>query len=76
MAVISISSLLYWIPANIIYLAAVMMDRYPMEMVEWSMVAVVPIYSVVYPLVFIGTSARSLWRKKFPRTRHRALQQE
>ena len=56
--VITGSNILCWIPSSIIYLASVFFTSYPIEKIMWTIIIVVPINSVINPLVFIVTTLR------------------
>ncbi len=64
LVIITTSNVLCWIPMNVIYFVCMALSRYPYEMVMWSAVSVTPINSVVFPVVFIGTSLKSVWKKR------------
>ena len=51
--VVSVSNILCWIPANCVYITAMFLSRYPVSVVMWTTVSVLPINSLVNPSVFI-----------------------
>ena len=56
---ITLSNILCWFPTNVIYVAAMLMPTYPANIVLWTIITVLPINSIVNPLVFIvGTFRR------------------
>ncbi len=58
--VVSSSNILCWIPSNVIYLISMFMREYPIDMIIWIMIAVMPINSVINPLVYIFTTVRKI----------------
>ncbi len=60
---ISLSNILCWIPTNIIYIVSLTMSQYPTELIIWTAAALVPLNSVINPIVFISTSVRSIHRQ-------------
>ncbi len=58
--VVSSSNILCWIPSNVIYLISMFMQEYPIDMIIWFMIAVMPINSVINPLVYIFTTIRKI----------------
>ena len=55
---ISTSNILCWIPGGIIFLISSYMERYPLEMVTWTIVAVASINSIIDPIIIIATTIR------------------
>ncbi len=55
----TISNMVCWFPVNSIYIVVMFLWRYPMSVIFWSTVAMMPINSIVYPAVFTV-----LWMKK------------
>ena len=60
---ITTSNLLCWIPSSLVYIICMFQSTYPPSMIFWTTVVVVPINSIIHPLVFTITSLRSLHRK-------------
>ncbi len=58
--VLTSSNILCWIPSGTIFLTAMFMTTYPLEMITWTTIAVTPINSIVNPVVFIVTTVRKL----------------
>ena len=56
--ILNVSIVLCWLPVNIINLLMVVMDRYSMQAVVWATIAIMPINSVIYPLLFIIATLR------------------
>ena len=55
---VTISNIICWIPSSIIYLTSMLIDKYPVEMLVWTVVVIVPINSIINPIVFIITTVR------------------
>ena len=53
-----IANTLTWIPSGVIYIVAMIMTEYPMEMIIWTLIAVAPINSVVNPIIYIKTARK------------------
>ncbi len=64
LAVISISNWLCWIPGSIVNLLTTFLSEYPIEMSFWTVVAVSPINSLVYPAVFNVMALKKLYNLK------------
>ncbi len=63
-ACLTICSFLCWIPSGVIFLLALYLDEYSTEMLMWTTIAVVPLNSIVNPIVFIATTARKIHSAK------------
>ena len=63
-AVLISANTLTWIPSGIIYFFAMMMEKYPMEIVLWTIITIGPISAVVTPSVFVGTTLRKILKQK------------
>ena len=59
----STTNILCWIPANIIYISAMFLSIYPINLVIWATVVVMPINSIINPLVFILTNLKMYFQK-------------
>ena len=59
LVVIVLSSMLSWIASSAIYLAAMFGDKYPIDMISWTVVVVIPVNSIVNSIVFLATSIES-----------------
>ncbi len=57
-ALITSTNILCWFPVNCIYIAAMFLPKYPIDLIVWSSVVVAPINSVINPLIFIVASIR------------------
>ncbi len=55
---ITSSNLLCWIPSGIIHLISLFVKPYPMEMLIWVNIVVLPMNSIVNPIIFIITTIR------------------
>ncbi len=53
-SIISVSNILCWIPSSVVYLLTLVLSQYPMSMLTWTIIAVVPINSIVNPSLFLG----------------------
>ena len=62
--IVTVSNILCWIPSGIIYLVALFLKKYPVNLIIWSTIAVTPINSVINPVVFIVANFRSHKRKR------------
>ena len=51
--IITSSNILCWIPSSAIYLSSLFMSQYPTAMVVWTTVAVMPLNSIINPIVFL-----------------------
>ncbi len=47
------SNILCWLPSSIIFLVSLYLDTYPVEMVVWVTVAIMPMNSVADPVIFL-----------------------
>ena len=54
--VIMLSCFLSWLPSNILFVVLMFKEKYPVGIIIWIIVAVVPINSVVSPVIFIVTN--------------------
>ena len=61
---ITLSNILCWFPVNIIYVSIMFLPRYPLNLLIWSTIIILPLNSIINPCVFIYTSIRKLWRHK------------
>ena len=66
--VITASNILCWFPANGIYLAAMFLSTYPIDLIVWTSVICLPLNSVMNPSVFIITSVRKFIKSKMKPT--------
>ena len=56
--VITLSCLLSWLSSNIVFAVVAFKEKYPVELIIWIIVAVMPINSLVCPVIFITTNFR------------------
>ena len=56
--VVTFSNVLCWVPANIIYIITMVSPTYPIDLVIWMTVFVVPLNSIINPTAFISTYFR------------------
>ena len=58
----SASNILCWIPSNAIYLSAMFLPSYPLDLILWTVVIIIPINSVSNPVVFIVTVLKVMFK--------------
>ena len=56
--VITTSNIVSWFPANGVYIAAIFLNTYPIDLIIWTTVIGLPLNSIINPSVFIITSIR------------------
>ena len=49
---LTLSVLICWIPADIIYIVTFFLPEYSLELIKWTVIGIAPINSIIYPLVF------------------------
>ena len=59
----STSNIMCWFPTNAIYLSAMYLSTYPIDLVIWATVIVMPINSVINPCVFVVTNLRDIFKR-------------
>ena len=52
----SVSNLVCWLPASIIFLVIMITDRFPLDLMSWTLVAVVPVQTILSALGSISIS--------------------
>ncbi len=57
---ITLSNIVCWFPSGIIYIISIILSRYPTEMVFWTTIIVMPINSILNPIIFVITARRKL----------------
>ena len=57
-AILTISIILCWYPANIIYIAAMFLSTYSIELIIWTIILTFPLNSIVNPCIFIVSAIR------------------
>ena len=55
------ASILCWTPESIVHLVTLFLDNYPIELVIWTTVIVMPIHSFVIPIVFSVTNIKKIY---------------
>ena len=59
----STSNIICWFPANTIYLSAMFLSSYSIDLVIWTTVMITPINSIINPSIFMITSIKKIsWR--------------
>ena len=58
LVIVCTSNILCWFPSGIIYITSMFLYAYPIEMIIWTTIAVVPINCIINPIVFIITNLR------------------
>ncbi len=66
---LSLSNILCWFPANGIYMAAIFLSTYPIDLVMWSIGSFLPANAIVYPTVFLVVSIRKYIESKSKKER-------
>ena len=61
---ITTSNILCWFPASCVYISAMFLSTYPIDIVIWTTVIVLPINSIVNPSIFILTNVKKMKRFK------------
>ena len=56
--IVTFSNIFCWFPANSIYIITMVTSKYPIDLVIWMTVSVVPLNSIINPTVFIFTCFR------------------
>ena len=56
----TVSVALSWIPTSIIYVTLLIIPKYPINLVLWTVLIMPPITSVIYPTVYITLNIRKL----------------
>ena len=54
----SASNILCWIPANAVYISVMFLSFYPVDLVAWTNVIIMPINSVINPCMIIATNLK------------------
>ncbi len=57
---ISLSCTVCWLSSNIIFIAALALEKYPLDMIAWAAAVMVPVNSILNPFVFLFTSVRKI----------------
>ena len=56
--ILSLSNIMCWLPSGAIFINTMFLDRYPMELILWTIIAIGPINAIVNPCVNIFTTVR------------------
>ena len=56
----SFSNILCWFPSSTVFLICIFATQYPISMIVWTTVVIMPINSIINPLIFIVTTLRKL----------------
>ena len=62
LTILSVSNLLCWIPANLVFIMAVFLPKYPLSLIKWTVVSVLPVSSIIHPIVFIIMCVRKYFQ--------------
>ncbi len=57
---VTLSNVLCWFPSGIMFVTCVFLDRYPIDMIAWITIFVLPINSIVNPVIFATTTLRKM----------------
>ena len=60
--ILTLSNFICWIPSNIIFISTMFLPKYPMSLVTWTVVGVLPLRSIITPSVFIVMSVKKISR--------------
>ena len=61
---ITTSNIICWFPTNAIYVAAMFLSIYPIDLIIWTTVSILPLNSIINPSVFLVTSCRKYIKSK------------
>ena len=64
LAILTLSNFLCWIPADTIYVVTMYLPKYPMEFIMWTSGVILPINSIIYPLIFSVLCIRKIIKAK------------
>ena len=62
--ILTLSNILCWFPANTIYVITMIVPAYPIDLVIWMTVFVVPLNSIINPIVFISNYLRNILKSQ------------
>ncbi len=73
---VTASNILCWLPANVVYLVSMFLTRYPIDLVVWTTIAVLPLNAIFNPAIFLSVSVRKMFvlRRKERRLETRATE--
>ena len=64
LVVMTTSNFLCWIPADTIFILIMFLPKYPLNIIKWTIVGILPINSIIYPVVFNTVCIRKTMRSK------------
>ena len=59
----SASNILCWFPVNVVYISAMFLSVYPIDLVIWTTVTIMPINSVINPCILSSVKLKQILRK-------------
>ncbi len=62
--VITTSNVLCWIPVSVIYILSLVWEKYPVNVMGWNTIAVMPINSAVNPFVFVISEMKNIYKER------------
>ena len=55
-----------WLPSSAVFIASLVMETYPIELLQWNIMLINPINSVINPIIFcIAPTIRALYKYMF-----------
>ena len=48
---LTLSEILCWIPASVIFVTALILDRYPVELIYWTTALILPVDAIIIPII-------------------------
>ena len=60
LVLITTSNILCWFPSGCVYICAIFLSTYPIDLIIWTTVIGLPINSIINPSIFIITSIRKI----------------
>ncbi len=64
LGLISFSAGLCWLPSNAIFIAAHCLQTYPIQLIPWTMITIIPLNSIFIPLVLSSFVFKKFWSVK------------
>lgn len=71
LVIVTLSNIVCWFPAGAIYIVSIFLSRYPVDMVIWTTVTVMPVNSILNPIVFAITTSRKLFKSHSKNPQHK-----
>lgn len=62
---VSLSNIICWIPSAVVYVVSSLVKTYPVQMTIWTTIVIVPINSIVNPIIFCTVAVRNFLKAKF-----------